>query len=380
MSSHPVEPTPPDVFRSRLHSTRNASLLGIALGITFSICFITGVLSHLIQHPPSWFEWPSRPAGLYRVTQGLHVISGLASLPLLFGKLWTVYPRLWIRPAVTSVLHAVERLALVPLVAGSLFLLFSGVANVSLWYPYDFFFPAAHYWAAWITVGALIVHVGAKWHLVRHPPQEAISPSKPAQGGSLTRRSFLGVITGVTGLLTIVTAGQTVPLLKRLAILAPRKPDVGPQGFPVNKTAAGAGVDPNALNGYRLRVEGRVSRPLSLSLDDLRSFPQHTAELPIACVEGWSTSQSWTGIRVTDLLAAAIAESGREVLIESIQSDGRYRSSILTADQAHDPDALLALEVNGEPLHLDHGSPLRLIAPNRPGVMQTKWVERVTVT
>ncbi len=314
------------------------------------------------------------------MTQSLHVISGLASIPLLFGKLWTVYPRLWIRPAVTSILHAVERLALVPLVAGSLFLVFSGVANISLWYPYPFFFPAAHYWAAWITVGALIVHVGAKWHLVRNPPREAPSSQQRVPGGSLTRRSFLGVLTGVAGLLTLVTAGQTVPLLNRLAVLAPRKPDVGPQGFPVNKTAAGAGIDPSSLGRYRLHVEGSVARPLSLSLDDLRSFTQHTAELPIACVEGWSTSQSWTGVRVGDLLDAAEAEPRRDITVGSIQREGRYRSSILTADQARDPDALLALEVNGEPLHLDHGYPLRLIAPHRPGVMQTKWVERVRIT
>jgi len=47
--------------------------------------------------------------------------------------------------------------------------------------------------------------------------------------------------------------------------------------------------------------------------------------------------------------------------------------------QAHDPDTLLALHVNGEELALDHGYPLRLIGPNRPGVMQTKWVTKLIV-
>ncbi len=47
--------------------------------------------------------------------------------------------------------------------------------------------------------------------------------------------------------------------------------------------------------------------------------------------------------------------------------------------QAHDPDTLLALRVDGERLHLDHGYPLRLIGPNRPGVLQTKWVTRLVV-
>jgi DMSO/TMAO reductase YedYZ molybdopterin-dependent catalytic subunit len=45
----------------------------------------------------------------------------------------------------------------------------------------------------------------------------------------------------------------------------------------------------------------------------------------------------------------------------------------------NDRDTILALELNGEPLHLDHGFPVRLIAPNRPGVMQTKWINRVIV-
>ncbi|MFI5392257.1 MAG: molybdopterin-binding protein, partial [Myxococcota bacterium] len=48
-----VGPFRDDAFRSPLHSVRVASILGIALGITFSVCFITGFTSHLIQHPPS---------------------------------------------------------------------------------------------------------------------------------------------------------------------------------------------------------------------------------------------------------------------------------------------------------------------------------------
>jgi hypothetical protein len=78
-----------------VHSERNAAWLGICLGVAFGICFLTGLLSHLIQHPPGWFTWPARPAGLYRVTQGLHVATGIAAIPLLLVKLWTVSPS-WI--------------------------------------------------------------------------------------------------------------------------------------------------------------------------------------------------------------------------------------------------------------------------------------------
>src|SRR5690242_9967854 len=59
-------------FASAAHSERVTSRIGLALAVTFTTCFLTGLISHLIQHPPAWFWWPSRPAGLYRVTQGLH--------------------------------------------------------------------------------------------------------------------------------------------------------------------------------------------------------------------------------------------------------------------------------------------------------------------
>jgi DMSO/TMAO reductase YedYZ molybdopterin-dependent catalytic subunit len=197
---------------------------------------------------------------------------------------------------------------------------------------------------------------------------------------ALDRRRFLATVFGISGLLTLFTVGQTVAPLRKLALLAPRRPDVGPQGFPVNRTAKSAGVvDAARSRRYRLRVTGRVARPLSFTLDDLTRLPQHSAELPIACVEGWSTSQRWTGVRLRDLLAMAGAPRDAAVRVESLQRRRAYRTSAVNPWQAHDPDTLLALRVNGEPLALDHGYPLRLIGPNRPGVMQTKWVTRVVV-
>ena len=63
---------------------------------------------------------------------------------------------------------------LVPLVAGSVFMLFSGAANIAQWYPWDFRFPVTHYWVAWITIGALVAHIGAKAATTRsRPPRSA---------------------------------------------------------------------------------------------------------------------------------------------------------------------------------------------------------------
>jgi DMSO/TMAO reductase YedYZ molybdopterin-dependent catalytic subunit len=375
-----VGPFKEDSFTSSLHHPRVAALLGIALGITFLICFVTGLLSHLIQHPPSWFEWPSRPAGLYRITQGVHVATGLASIPLLLAKLWTVYPRLWRWPPVADGMHLIERVTLLPLVAGSIFMLFTGLANIGLWYPWRFFFPSGHYWGAWITMGALVVHIGAKASIVLKELSSNSLDLVDMTGDGLTRRGFLGVVAATSGIITLTTIGQTFRPLNPFAVLAPRRPDVGPQGFPVNKSAVSAGVTETARDpDYRLFVGGQVDRPLSLSLDDLRALPQHEATLPIACVEGWSANAHWSGLRVRDLLDMAGAEDDVAVLVESMQPSGLYRRSELNPSHSSDEDTLLALEVNGEVLHIDHGFPLRLIGPNRPGVMQTKWVNRLTV-
>ena len=363
-------------FTSPLHDERTAALLGVALGAAFSVCFLTGLLSHLIQQPPAWFTWPTGPVWLYRVTQGLHVATGIAAVPLLLAKLWTVYPHLWTWPPARDVGHALERLSLLPLVGGSLFLLVSGVQNIARWYAWDLFFTTAHYSVAWITMGALAVHVGAKVHLTGR----GLADRAPAGGDGLTRRGFLGAVAAASGVLTIATVGQTLRPLRAISVLAPRDPQVGPQGVPVNKTAASARVrEAIADPAYRLVVDGAVARPLSLSLDDLRALPQREVSLPITCVEGWSATGRWRGIPVGDLLRLAGAAEGARAEVESLQVRSRYRRSSLDAGRVRDDDTLLALELNGEPLHEDHGYPVRLIAPNRPGVLQTKWLGRVTV-
>lgn len=373
-------------FASPLHDARTATVLGVALGITFTICFVTGVLSHLVQDPPGWFLWPSRPAGLYRITQGLHVITGIATIPLLIAKLWVVYPHLFTWPPVTSVGHAVERLALLPLVGGSLLLLLTGLGNINIWRPWEFNFRTGHYAAAWIVIGALIIHVAAKWATIRRPPPDPPPPGDPppsgdsATEGALDRRSFLTTAFATSGLLAVLTVGQTVEPLRRLALLSPRRPDIGPQGFPVNRTARAVDLTDVDTTTYRLIVDGPgVSQPLSLTYQELEARPQHEATLPIVCVEGWSTTQRWQGVRVRDLLDAAGAAPDAEATVIALHESRRQRTSPLNRWHARDPDTLLALRVNDEVLAPDHGFPVRLIGPNRPGVDQTKWVSRIEV-
>jgi len=79
------------------------------------------------------------------------------------------------------------------------------------------------------------------------------------------------------------------------------------------------------------------------------------------------------------VLARAGVGHDRWVRVESLERSGLYRTSEVSPTYASDPLTLLALRLGGEPLALDHGFPCRLIAPNRPGVLQTKWVHRIVV-
>ena len=370
---------------SVLRDERTAGLLGVALGVSFAVCFATGLISHLLQHPEPWFHWPARPVNLYRVTQGVHVLTGVVTIPLLLAKLWVVYPKLWAWPPVRGAVHALERMSLVPLVGGALFLLFSGVANIAYWYsPMPFFFPAAHYWVAWLTIGALLVHIGAKASVTRRAVFTPADPTARAPApapGNLSRRAFLATVGGTSLVLFGAVGGETLPVLDRLAALAPRRSRTGPQHLPVNRSATEARVVAAATDPtWRLELSGRgVSQPLRWSLADLRSMPQRRAGLPITCVEGWSAAARWEGVRLCDLLRLAGLKEHTAVRVESLERGGLYAMSVLDADHVSDPDTLVALGLNGSPLDLDHGYPARLIAPDRPGVLQTKWLARVVV-
>lgn len=129
---------------------------------------------------------------------------------------------------------------------------------------------------------------------------------------------------------------------------------------------------------------GGGGRTVRLSRADLLQLTLYSAALPIACVEGWSTSdQWWRGVRLRDLAALVGYEGDEEdtapdVLVESLQRHGAFRRAALRYNQVRDPRSLLALFVNGEDLTPDHGYPARIIVPAAPGVLNTKWVARMT--
>lgn len=381
-----------ETFTSRGRSPAVAARVGIGLGIAITVCFVTGLLSHAAQDLV-WFPWPTSPSWGYRVTQGAHVISGVAAIPLLLVKLWSVYPQLYVRPVVRSLVHALERLSIALLVAAVIFELTIGLLNIAKLYLWPFDFREAHYAVAWVAFGSLLLHIAVKLPVIRTAlsrPVEADDASLPMSSAlapptsnapdkpGIPRRTVLmsGYLASAVAALSV--AGGSIPWLSKLAVFSPST-GTGPQGVPINRTADSAGITDEAIGeNFTLTVVSEAATG-AWSLDGLREMPQHTVTLPITCVEGWSTNAEWTGVRVSDLLAAVDAPAESRLRVISLQTKAAFGESVLPPQHSADSRTLIALRLNGEELVRDHGFPCRLIAPSRPGVLQTKWVTRIEV-
>ncbi len=369
-------------FTSPLRHERLTARIGTWLGICFGLAFLTGLISHWYYLRDVPLFPPTRPISGYRLTQGLHVISGTAAIPLLLIKLWSVYPKLFAEIPKGRLralaLHLTERASIAVLVAAGTFQLVTGLANSAQWYPWAFSFRSTHYAVAWIAIGALLVHIAVKLPIIRAAYAEPLPEPDDASYKGPSRRAFLRTALLASGVAVIATAGSTVPFLRKISVLGVRTGE-GPQGVPINKSAVAAGVTDLARGaGFRLTLVNG-DREVALSRADLEAMTQRTHELPIACVEGWSASGSWTGVRLAELLALVDADPDAAVRVISLQPQGAFRRSELPASFARDELTLLALQLGGEDLSIDHGYPCRLIAPNRPGVFQTKWVTRIEV-
>ncbi|MGI8676664.1 MAG: molybdopterin-dependent oxidoreductase [Nocardioidaceae bacterium] len=392
MSSRLRPPREAD-FSSPLRDDRVTSRVGLWLGIAFLVAFLTGVFSHYGQDTPGWFTYPTGPVSLYRITQGIHVLAGTAAVPLLLVKLWSVYPKLFARlpwpPSRAGLVNGLERASVVVLVSSAIFQLVTGLQNMTHWYPWGFSFRSGHYAVAWVAIGSILVHVAVKLPIIRDAlalPIDAATPMPVAERDinarvadpALSRRALLRTTWAAAGLAVLATAGQSVSWLRDVSIFGVRSGD-GPQGVPVNRSSVEAGVTKTALDpGWRLTlVNGSVKRQLTRA--ELEAMPQHTRSLPIACVEGWSAGATWTGVLMADLAALVDAPADSELFISSLDLNGTFGTSTLPPQFTANSNTLLALKVNGETLDIEHGYPCRVIAPARPGVLQTKWVTSLEV-
>jgi DMSO/TMAO reductase YedYZ molybdopterin-dependent catalytic subunit len=143
----------------------------------------------------------------------------------------------------------------------------------------------------------------------------------------------------------------------------------------------------DGFKDWRLSIEGLVSRPVSLSLDELKRLPEESHILLHACEEGWSYIAEWTGVRLaTALNLAGVRPEGRYVVFEPFANPNQSGSvvrvlwdSVDMADALH-AQTLLAYGMNGEALPTDHGAPIRLRLGRHLGYKNTKYLSRIIVT
>lgn len=130
---------------------------------------------------------------------------------------------------------------------------------------------------------------------------------------------------------------------------------------------------------WRLELGGLVERPLSLTLDELRSRPAVSQMITLSCISNrvggdLIGTALWTGLRLKDLLdEAGVSPQAQELWIEA--ADGFYES--ISMQDIQDERTLLVYEMNGAPLTPEHGFPLRIYIPNRFGMKQPKWITRM---
>lgn len=133
------------------------------------------------------------------------------------------------------------------------------------------------------------------------------------------------------------------------------------------------------LKSWRLKIEGLVDKPISLSFDEIEALPQKVHTKNFICVEGWGLdNQKWEGVHLKEVFSG-VKISPKATFVTFHAVGGQYRDS-LSLKEALEPDTMLAYKLNAKNLSADHGFPLRLIIPRMYAYKGVKWVERIVFT
>ncbi len=152
---------------------------------------------------------------------------------------------------------------------------------------------------------------------------------------------------------------------------------------PVDETYKAMVAD--GFSDWKLKVDGLVDHPSEFSLADLRAMPARTQITRHDCVEGWSCIGKWTGVPLSDVLArVGVKAEARYIVFHCADTmdDGAlsgptpFYGSIDLVDAAH-PQTILAYDMNGEPLKVPYGAPIRLRLEQALGYKQTKYIMRI---
>ena len=156
-----------------------------------------------------------------------------------------------------------------------------------------------------------------------------------------------------------------------------------PNGSTNPKTPEYLAIKADGFRGYRLQVRGMVERPLEFSLDALRALPSRTQITRHDCVEGWSVIGQWTGVPLAHLLDLARPKPGARHVVfhcfDDISGDGsRYYESVDLLDAYH-PQTIAAYSLNGAPVPIANGAPVRMRIERKLGYKQPKYVHTIEV-
>ncbi len=131
---------------------------------------------------------------------------------------------------------------------------------------------------------------------------------------------------------------------------------------------------------YHLEVGGLVGRPLCLTFAQIRALPRHDQITLHHCIQGWSAIGEWAGASFADILKlCGPLPEAKYVVFWSLSEDttGRQFYEVLDLATLRHPQTLLAYQLNGEDLTVEHGAPLRLRVENMLGFKMVKWIERI---
>ena len=140
----------------------------------------------------------------------------------------------------------------------------------------------------------------------------------------------------------------------------------------------------SGFKDWRLQVDGLVERPMQLSLGELRALPARTQITRHDCVEGWSCIGKWTGVPLSIVLQrAGLKPDARYIVFYCADSPGqwleaadKYYESIDLIDALH-PQTILAYDMNGAPLGIPYGAPLRVRVERQLGYKMAKYIMRI---
>lgn len=138
-------------------------------------------------------------------------------------------------------------------------------------------------------------------------------------------------------------------------------------------------TSPIDLKTWRLHLKGH-GKEVVLTLDEIKKLPKVDMIAELKCIEGWSTVVHWGGVKLSDVLAKYdLVNPAQDAYVGMVTPDEEYYVGIDLATALH-PQTLLAFEMNGEPLSLIEGAPLRLATPLKYGIKNIKRIGTITVT